>query len=108
VRPVAAFILRHLSALDLENGGEVANGAQAWRDRCKAYSAARSRRSALNEGSRVTLAAPLSFRGGFSAQEFVALWTTRRGCRRLVFRDVASGAICRLASRHLDGATVSA
>ena len=106
--PVAASILRHLSALDLENGGEVAKWAQAWRDRCKAYSAARSRRSALKEGSRVTLAAPLSFRGSFSAQEFVALWTTRRGRRRLVFRDVASGGICRLTSRHLDGATVSA
>jgi len=39
--PVAAAILRHLSALDLENGGEVAKWAQAWRDHCKAYSAAR-------------------------------------------------------------------
>jgi len=35
--PVSASILRYLSALDLENGGDAAKWAKGWRDRCKAY-----------------------------------------------------------------------
>jgi hypothetical protein len=104
--PVSASILRHLSPLDLEHGGDSGRWAQAWRDRCKACSAARSKRSTLTEGARVTLAEPLMFQGGFSAREFVATRIVHRGRRRLVFRDVATGAICRLSARHLEGATV--
>jgi hypothetical protein len=55
--PVAASILRHLSALDLENGGEVAKWAQAWRDRCKAYSAARSIRPQRGQSRHARCAA---------------------------------------------------
>jgi hypothetical protein len=104
--PVSASILRHLSPLDLEQGGDSAGWAQAWRERCKAYSAARSKRAILTEGARVTLAEPLSFQGGLSAREFVAMRIARRGRRRLVFRDVATGAICGLSARHLEGASV--
>lgn len=104
--PVSASILRHLSPLDLEHGGDSAIWAQAWRERCKAYSASRSSRVALKEGARVTLAEPLSFQGGLSAREFVVMRIAHRGRRQLVFRDVATGAICRLSARHLEGATV--
>ena len=103
--PVAASLLRHLSALDLENGGHGAKYAEAWRERCKAYSASRSERSALKDGARVILAEPLPFKGGFEAREFVVLTIQRRGRRQIVFRDVASGALCRLSARHLEGAT---
>jgi hypothetical protein len=41
-----------------------------------------------------------------SAREFVAMRIAHRGRRQLVFRDIATGAICRLSARHLDGATV--
>ena len=64
-------------------------------------------RAAIKDGTRIVLAEPLPFKGGLSAQEFVATTIVKCGRRQRLFRDVASGMLCQLSPRHFDGATLS-
>jgi len=108
--PVAASILPHLSRLDSKNGGTSAEYAQAWRDRCKAYSEGRSaaarKAKSLRDGMTVTLARPLKFQGGFEAATFTVETFLNRGARKALFR-APNGQLCRLTREHLASATIS-
>lgn len=74
--------------------------ALAWRQRCSASSARRSR--ALPEGAKVRLAEPIAFVDGVRRDEF----TVVRDRGRLRFRD-ATGVLCRIArAKDLDWTVV--
>jgi hypothetical protein len=119
VATVAPSILEHLSPLQPAPDGEAGytsrKGAADWRERCKEASARRkverATKAAIVPGARVSLPAPLNFRG-IMCQHFRATMVRIRkrggGSKEaLGFQDITTGMLCRLDGKHLIGATVS-